>query len=690
MADVNKTIQITYEAQTKDLEKALRRIPGITEQEVQKMSKEMQKHFKDTERAAAKSSKKIGASFKQAGKAVGALGAGVALAAAGVIAFGQHLADLSNELVDASTKTGLTVENLGGLRLAAEGAGIAFAQLEPGLIKLQGAIAKAAEGSGPAAEAFDRLGINAKDAEGNLRNADDVFNDITASLSQVENQTEKSALAMDIFGMRAGPALLQSGALDNMQAFNKLAKEFGINMAENSEEMGLFQRAMAEVKLVLQGIGSDMLQAATGSEGLNESIFTLSDNIVFFGSIVTDVISSAVNQFEVIKRNIEIRAAQISMIVRNIQYTFALEFDKINENSRRSWAEIAQLEQAGMQAEKGIIGFTEAYENANAKVARLRELRAESLQQSKKEVGAAKAKEAAENAAAKAAEELAKAEEAQAQARKAAEQTARKQAKALEELLGIRQQAVEALMTEEELEQMQFEQRLERIEELKEITGAVEEAELAAIAVRQEMEDKAHKRRLDQIAKETEARRTFIGIMTSSAMSAANAIESVLVDTGKITKEQAMKLHFLKQSAALTDIAVNTAVAITKANAALGPIAGGIATGALIASGAAQSAAVVAQPPPTFDMGGMIGNRDPLRPDETFVRALRGEAILDRSTVDRIGGERGVDALQRGEAGGPQVVVISPFKHLDRYNKSALRRQSVLTKRFKPIGSGVY
>ena len=210
MADVNKTIQIKIEAQTKALEEKLRRIPGITEEQVQKMSKEMREHFRKTEEAAARSSKRIGASFKKAGKAVAAIGAGVAVAGAGVIAFGQHLADLSNELVDASTKTGLTVENLGGLRLAAEGAGVAFAQLEPGLIKLQGAIAKAAEGSGPAAEAFDRLGVNAKDAEGNLRNADDVFNDITASLSQVENQTEKSALAMDIFGLRAGPALLQS------------------------------------------------------------------------------------------------------------------------------------------------------------------------------------------------------------------------------------------------------------------------------------------------------------------------------------------------------------------------------------------------------------------------------------------------------------------------------------------------
>jgi len=73
MADVNKTIQISYEAKTQELEKALRRIPNITEEEVRKMSAEMSKQFKSTERAAERSSKKIGKSFKRAGKAVGAI-----------------------------------------------------------------------------------------------------------------------------------------------------------------------------------------------------------------------------------------------------------------------------------------------------------------------------------------------------------------------------------------------------------------------------------------------------------------------------------------------------------------------------------------------------------------------------------------------------------------------------------------
>jgi hypothetical protein len=682
MADVNKTIQIKIEAQTKALEEKLRRIPGITEEQVQKMSKEMREHFRKTEEAAARSSKRIGASFKKAGQAMATLGAGVAVAGAGVIAFGQHLADLSNELVDASTKTGLTVENLGGLRLAAEGAGVAFAQLEPGLIKLQDAIVKASEGSGPAADAFQRLGISATNAEGELRSADDVFNEITATLAQVENQTEKNALAMDIFGKAAGPALLQSGALDNMQAFNRLASEFGINMAANSAELGLFQRAMAEIQLVLQGVGAEILANVTGAAELSDGLFKISDGIVFFGSIAGDVIKAVIANFSLMSRSVEAVLTSISGLGMATVKVFEGDFGAAAQLAQNAISETGQVIKAMGEDVDAILNLGDAFDKASAKVSDLQKLRKEIIEQSASQAQA-------DREAAAAAQELAEAQE-EIDFTKADDSAAKDQAAALKELVSIREQAQQAIMTEDELEQYQFEQRLARIEELREISGSVEEAEMAAIAVRDEMEAKSHKKRLAEIAKETAARQAFVSIMTSSATAAANAIESVLVDTGKITQEQALKLHFLKQTAALTDIAVNTAVAITKANATLGPIAGGIATGALVASGAAQAAAVIAQPPPTFDMGGMIGNMDPLRPGETIIRAQRGEAVLDESTVNRLGGERGVAALQRGEMGGPQVVVISPFKHLDRYNRSALRRQSVLTRQFKPIGSGAY
>lgn len=59
-------------------------------------------------------------------------------------------------------------------------------------------------------------------------------------------------------------------------------------------------------------------------------------------------------------------------------------------------------------------------------------------------------------------------------------------------------------------------------------------------------------------------------------------------------------------------------------------------------------------------MGGMT-------PDERTVVVKTGEAVLDSSTVNRIGGEPGVRALQNGQGGSPQVIVMNPFKHFDRY-----------------------
>jgi hypothetical protein len=37
-----------------------------------------------------------------------------------------------------------------------------------------------------------------------------------------------------------------------------------------------------------------------------------------------------------------------------------------------------------------------------------------------------------------------------------------------------------------------------------------------------------------------------------------------------------------------------------------------------------------------------------------------------------------VRALQNGGMMAPQVIVMNPFKHLDKYNKSALRRTSAM------------
>ena len=75
-------------------------------------------------------------------------------------------------------------------------------------------------------------------------------------------------------------------------------------------------------------------------------------------------------------------------------------------------------------------------------------------------------------------------------------------------------------------------------------------------------------------------------------------------NTGTITEEGAIRLFRLQKAAGLADVGINTAAAIMKALAVLGPIAGGIAAGAIGSLGAVQAAAIASERPPSFDMGG--------------------------------------------------------------------------------------
>jgi hypothetical protein len=82
------------------------------------------------------------------------------------------------------------------------------------------------------------------------------------------------------------------------------------------------------------------------------------------------------------------------------------------------------------------------------------------------------------------------------------------------------------------------------------------------------------------------------------------------------------------------------------------------------ATGAIQLGTVLSQKPPSSHMGGVI------QPDEQLRTVLTGEAVLDRATVNRLGGESGVNNLMANGASG-NVIVIQPFRHIDRYNRSA-------------------
>lgn len=77
--------------------------------------------------------------------------------------------------------------------------------------------------------AFEQLGVSAKDSSGELRSSKDVFFDLIDGLGKVENETERDALAMSLFGKSAMDLnpLIEAGG-DELARLSKEAHDVGV------------------------------------------------------------------------------------------------------------------------------------------------------------------------------------------------------------------------------------------------------------------------------------------------------------------------------------------------------------------------------------------------------------------------------------------------------------------------------
>lgn len=132
------------------------------------------------------------------------IGLGVGAAAGGI----KAMIDSVAELGDTASIVGVSVERLQTLRFAADQTGASAAMMDDALRRLNRRLGLAAQGGGPAAAAFERLGIEVRDAGGATRSVESVFDDAVRALEEVASQAERSALASQLFGEDSGPKLV--------------------------------------------------------------------------------------------------------------------------------------------------------------------------------------------------------------------------------------------------------------------------------------------------------------------------------------------------------------------------------------------------------------------------------------------------------------------------------------------------
>ena len=95
------------------------------------------------------------------------------------------------------------------------------------MVKLKRSMYDAQQGSNAMVEAFDQLGVSVEDSNGQLRSQDEVFSEAIAALGKMENETQRDALAMKIFGKSASE--LNPLIEDNGETYKRVADVFARN-----------------------------------------------------------------------------------------------------------------------------------------------------------------------------------------------------------------------------------------------------------------------------------------------------------------------------------------------------------------------------------------------------------------------------------------------------------------------------
>lgn len=131
-------------------------------------------------------------------------------------------ASQADDLITKSMTTGVSTKTLQQWQYASNLIDVSVDTMTGSLTKLTRNMAEAAGGNESLSAAFESLGVSITNQDGTLRSAEEVFYELIDALGQVDNQTQRDALTMEILGKSAqdlNPLILQgSEALQSLAA----------------------------------------------------------------------------------------------------------------------------------------------------------------------------------------------------------------------------------------------------------------------------------------------------------------------------------------------------------------------------------------------------------------------------------------------------------------------------------------
>lgn len=179
---------------------------------------------------------KIGRSMTKAGTVM--LGASAAVGGS-ILAVGKSTADYAGDMYDMARGAGIGVEAFQKLAYAGRMSGVETEKLSASLVKFDRMVAEATGGNKTYMQTFEDLGIKIKDSAGNLRQPNEIFEDVADIFHNTEDGIGKTALAVELFG-KSGADLIPmlNDGKAGLKAFYAEAERLGLVLSDETTAKG--------------------------------------------------------------------------------------------------------------------------------------------------------------------------------------------------------------------------------------------------------------------------------------------------------------------------------------------------------------------------------------------------------------------------------------------------------------------
>ena len=255
-----------------------------TDENVEELTEEIDESADVAEDAGSKFDN-LGGAMEVIGGAIAAATLAITAAAGAAVAamvdMSKEAAQYADDMATMSTQTGLSTDTLQAYSYAAELVDVSLDTLTGSMAKQIKSMSSAAQGSKTAVEAYEKLGVSVTDANGNMRDGETVYWEVIDALGQIENETERDALAMQLLGKSA-------------QALNPL-------ITLGADALGeLMDEAKAAGAVLSEDALNSLLEVSDGMERLSSSTQAAKNNI---GVIAADALAEYYNGAASIMQN---------------------------------------------------------------------------------------------------------------------------------------------------------------------------------------------------------------------------------------------------------------------------------------------------------------------------------------------------------------------------------------------------